>query len=130
MSLLDNCSRSLRIMRHDDKHIHALADQALRLGNLLRIIAVGRLNLNLRSKSFSRCNKQITVTLPALLLQRIERQADYNLIISTFLRVIRCFLVSWLIVAGCTAVAVAVTAAAGCQHKQQCHDRSCSPAFR
>src|SRR5262249_48120450 len=71
----DNRSASLGIVRDNDQHVDILlVEQALGLVRLDGIVAVGGADQNIGSKLLCMRRKGISIVLPALFLERIQRQ--------------------------------------------------------
>ena len=76
MRHVDRFRHGAAVMRNNDEHIDAPADQRLHVADLTRVVAVRRLNQHVRAKLLRARHKQVAVSLPAFLLQSVHRKTD------------------------------------------------------
>ena len=74
------------VVRHDHQHVDAVGDQLLDVADLNRVVAVRREIEDARAKLRGPLHEHVTIGLPASLLERVERQANEELLIARGLR--------------------------------------------
>ena len=76
--VLDDGGSDLAVVRRDDQNVHALRQKVVALLGLHGVVAVGDLHVELRADLFGPRFHQRLVALPALLLERVHREADVD----------------------------------------------------
>ena len=78
MRVLDDGGGDLAVVRRDDQNVHALRQEVVALLCLYGVVAVGDLNVELRADLLGPRLDERLVALPALLLERVHREADVD----------------------------------------------------
>ena len=82
----DRLGHRRAVVRHDHQHVDAVGDQLLDVADLHRVVAVGGENEDARAELRGPLHEHVAIGLPARLLERVERQADEELLVVRGLR--------------------------------------------